>query len=109
MVTWQPSSDVSCLFFQSTGILDQDDYASNATLGEYDYNEYEEGNDYATNSSFDPSAVASASALSPRCPFVATSEMGLNIEWLYKIPVFLLLACNMVFLVWIMAVSFFWP
>jgi hypothetical protein len=45
-------------------------------------------------------------ALSPRCPFVATSEMGLNIEWLYKIPVFLLLSCNMLFLVWIMAVRF---
>ena len=93
---------------QTAGILDQDDYASNATLGDYDYNEYDEtGGDYAANnSSFDPSAVAAASALSPRCPFVATSEMGLNIEWLYKIPVFLLLACNMVFLVWIMAVSF---
>lgn len=88
--------------------MDQEDYASNATLGDYDYNEYEEAaGDYATNSSFDPSAVAAASALSPRCPFVATSEMGLNIEWLYKIPVFLLLACNMVFLVWIMAVSRF--
>ena len=88
--------------------MDQDDYPSNATLADYDYNEYEEAtNDYATNSSFDPSAVAAASALSPRCPFVATSEMGLNIEWLYKIPVFLLLACNMVFLVWIMAVSCF--
>ena len=67
----------------------------------YEDNEYQSGGNYVTTHH----SQGVAAALSPRCPFVATSEMGMNIEWIYKIPVFLVLACNMVFLVWIMAVS----
>lgn len=39
------------------------------------------------------------------CPFVATSDSHVAGDWVYKAPIFLLLACNMIFLIWIMKVS----
>ena len=39
------------------------------------------------------------------CPFVV--EANMHSEWAYKAPVLLILACNMVFLIYIMTVSIF--
>ena len=37
------------------------------------------------------------------CPFLVNADM--HSEWAYKAPVLLILACNMVFLIYIMTVS----
>ena len=41
------------------------------------------------------------------CPFISDTEQSQNLElWAYTLPVCLLLACNFVFSIWIMAVSY---
>ena len=40
------------------------------------------------------------------CPFISDTEQSQTLElWAYTLPVCLLLACNFVFSIWIMAVS----
>ena len=43
--------------------------------------------------------------LSTSCPFVVNNEQTMVIDYVYHIPIMLLLACNAIFLIWIMKVT----
>ena len=83
--------------YNSMGYNFYDDPSNSSLSSDNDYQ------DPVTAKLFDEEQVSGSNQSVGSCPFLVDASM--HSEWAYKAPMLLILACNMVFLIYIMTVS----